>query len=292
MRSFQEGRAYSLFGMKCEAVLPTVNIPRLSVTHEHGSWAVVFIPMIIAAGIVHSFSLEEVLFFVAATCAFLMYVPVQTALRGSLSGHRESEGVRSALVWITVLCIPVVGVGIYLLALGYRLILMFAFSASVFFLGNFFLVRRFRKSVVSDLVAIAGLALGAPAMYYVATGHIDTRAWSLWLLNTLFFGSSVFYVHMKLRASGLKRDDLSVAEKLSIGRLNIFYHLAVLVATLSMTFLRVASQPTIVAFLPMMVHAFYGTLNLTSRVHYRPLGVILLSQSILFCFILIIVEHF
>ncbi len=269
-----------------------MNVPKLAVTHEHGSWAVLYVPMIVAAGVGGHFDLREILFFFGATCAFLLYVPLQAVLRDGMNGRGMIGPGRGALYWLMIFGIGSFGTGLALVSLGREYLLLFAAAASVCFFSNFFLVRYFRKTIVSDLVAVVGLTLGAPAMYYCETGQINVDAFSLWVLNAMFFGSSVFYVHMKMRASRLKRNEISSSEKFSIGRLNILYHVAVVVVVLLLTFSKLTPKLAIVAYLPITIHAVFGTFRLGSNVRYRPLGFILLGQSIAFCLLLFIVEHF
>ncbi|MGH7495298.1 MAG: nitrous oxide reductase family maturation protein NosD [bacterium] len=143
-------------------------------------------------------------------------------------------------------------------------------------------MRRYVKTILSDLISVAGLTLSAPSAYYVATGKLDQTAALLWLLNFLFFGSGIVYVHTKLRAAALKKPHFSFGEKLRLGKLNLIYHLIVLVIVGILAVKNFTPLFAFVAFVPMTIHAIYGTVKLSSTVRFENLGLILLLHSFSF----------
>jgi hypothetical protein len=64
--------------------------------------------------------------------------------------------------------------------------------------------------------------------------------------------------------------------------LNLIYHLVVLASVGILAAHNFTPLLAIVAFVPMTVHAIYGTLNLSSRVSFRKLGVLLLAHALIF----------
>jgi hypothetical protein len=232
------------------------------------------------------FTVEFGLLTISALGIFMSYVPVHTILRHAFVQPQPALKLRQAFVWSVVY----LGVGflliIPLLTRGFLLLLVIGLPGVIAFVGNFFLTRRFSKTIASDLLAVAGLTLGAPAAYYMSTGSMGMTAFYLWLLNLLFFGCSVFYVHMKINAFSTKKPDFPMKDRLSIGRQNLVYHLAVLflVAILSAT--HHTPQLAVLAFVPMALHAVYGTCTLTSRVRFKKIGLLLLAQSLVFVIVL------
>ena len=138
-------------------------------------------------------------------------------------------------------------------------------------------------------MAVAGLTLSSPSAYYITTGLFDANTAVLWVLNFLFFGCSVFYVHMKIKVSALKKDRLPMREKLSLGRLNIIYHLFVVSVVIMLSLYHFTPLTATLAFLPMFIHAIYGTITLTGKIKFKRLGFLLLAQSILFGIVLVFV---
>jgi hypothetical protein len=71
-------------------------------------------------------------------------------------------------------------------------------------------------------------------------------------------------------------------ESLKFGKLNLLYFAAVVSIMAILAASRFTSIIALVAFVPMIAHGVYGTVNLSSRVHFKNLGFLLLVQSILF----------
>ena len=265
-------------------------IPPPVITKEHGSWAVLFVPMLVNACVVGKWSIDFVLVALAGLGAFLSYVPAQVLLRHYSGSPQQAGKVSQAKFWMAIYLFLTTGIVVPLLQKGYIFLLVIGVVGAAFFFCNFFFVKRYSKMVATDLIAVAGLALSGPSVYYVLTGTLDRTALSLYTLNFLFFGCSVFYVHMKIHATALKKTELAWREKLSLGKMNLLYHAAVvtIVTTFAVTHFTTALVP--VAFVPMVVHGIYGTAKLPRNIHFKKLGFLLLGQSIAFgmllCFFL------
>jgi hypothetical protein len=249
---------------------------------EHGAWAVLIVPMAVAATIVESYSYDLMLLTLSALAVFMSHVPLQSMLRNRLGEPQGGEKIRRARFWATASLVAGAAFAVPLLAKGLWLLAVFGGLGAVGIFGNLFLTLRAKKTVVSDLVAVSGLTLTAPAAYYVATGSFNQTALLLWVLNFLFFGCSVVYVHMKIRAAALQKVDLRFAEKLSVGKLNVAYHAAVLSIVGVLALGHYTPEFAFLAFVPMAIHAAFGTLRLTGHVRFKNLGLLLLGQSLLF----------
>lgn len=265
-----------------------VNIPKPIITKEHGSWAVLFAPMLIAMSIAQRFTVDILLITLATACVFLSYVSLQTILRHYFVQSQSNEKLRSAIFWASVFLLMAFVLSLPLLAKGFWLLLPMVGIGIVVFVANFAVTHKFQKTTGGDLIAVLGLTLSGLAVYYVAAGRIDMTALSVWFLSFLFFGCGVFYVHMKMRATGLKRSDLTIFEKLSAGKLNIAYHLVVFTIVSLLVWMHYTPQLVFAAFVPMAIHAFAGTITLTRRIRFRNLGFVLLGHSVLFSLLLIL----
>jgi hypothetical protein len=256
----------------------TLSMPPLP--KEHGAWAVLYVPMLVGAAIAGELTWNVLLLALSALGVFLSYVPIHAILRHLFVAPLPQERLREALVWSGVY----LGFGVVfvvpLLLQGYTLLLI-AIPGAVALVGNFLLTRTVGKTILGDAVAVLGLSLSAVCSWYVVTGQITSEALVVWLLNLLFFLCSVFYVHMKIRASSVKQD-IGPADRLSLGALNIAYHIVVIAVVTALAFYRFTKLYVLVAFLPMVVHALYGTFRLSRRVKFQRLGLLLLGQSILF----------
>jgi YwiC-like protein len=265
-------------------------IPAPVITKEHGSWAVLLVPIFASAGVAGMMTMNFFFLALSALAFFLAYTPGHTLLRQYFGSNQHQEKVEQAKFWtVTYLAIGIT-FALRLLITGYTLLILFGGLAVISFLGNFFLTRRYSKSIGSDLLAAAGLTLGGPSAYYVLTDRVDSTALLLYIFNFLFFGCSVFYVHMKIRASGIKKSRMRWVDKISFGKLNLVYHIAVVSLVGTLVALHSTSIIALLAFGPMFVHAVFGTLRLSGKVRFKKLGFLLLAQSVVFGVLLTLVE--
>lgn len=266
-----------------------MNIPKPIIPKEHGAWAVLFVPMVLGIIVGGTFSFQALCLVLSALGVFMSYVPIHTILKEWVGIPQGDGKVRSSKFWGAVY----LGFGVMFIApllySGYWLLLPIGVLGGVSYVANFFLTRYIAKSILSDLMAVLGLTLSAPSAYYITTGVVDRIAVTLWLFNFLFFGCSVFYVHMKIRATSLNKPELSFVEKLSVGKLNLIYHVVVLVIVSILALRHYSLQLAVISFLPMVIHGIYGTLKLTGRVRFKNLGFILLGQSVLFGILIIVI---
>ncbi len=262
-----------------------MRMPKLLITREHGSWVVLFVPIVVAVGLTEALTLNIVLVSAAALSAFLSYVPAQILLRKYTGVEQDSEKRRAATVWFSVFAFATAVFFLPLLLQGFWKLLPLGMVSLLCFGAHFLLTRVRPKTVLSDLIAVLGLTVGAPATMYVATGELSGRALFVWMLNFFFFGSGVVYVHMNIAATTLKGASLSLAQRLSVGFLNLVYHLVVLGIVTVLVVLEYSPTLVVMAFLPMTVHALYGTFRLSTRVQFKRLGFLLLGHAILFAII-------
>ena len=180
-------------------------IPPPAITKEHGSWAVLVIPMLVNACIAGKWSTNAIFVAASALGIFMSYVPAQALLRHYSGITQGEEKLRQAKFWAVAYLFATVAFVVPLLLSGYTLLLAIGITGAIFFFCNFFLVKYYSKMIVTNMIAVAGLTLSGPSMYYVLTGMFDWYAVLLYVLNFLFFGWSVFYVHMKIQASATKK---------------------------------------------------------------------------------------
>ena len=79
--------------------------------------------------------------------------------------------------------------------LALLLIYNIAIAALIFDLVSVW--HRQQKSRLNELITFAAICLSAPLAYTVTIGRISTVAIALWVLNTLFFSSTIFTVKLR-----------------------------------------------------------------------------------------------
>ncbi|MDZ7267633.1 MAG: YwiC-like family protein [candidate division KSB1 bacterium] len=262
-----------------------MKLPAPLMPGEHGAWAVVFVPLLVGASLAGRVTSAVLWLALAVLSVVLCYVPAQMMLRAACGAAPDSNKA-AARFWGTVYFTAGVLFVLPLLVQGRWALLEIGGLAILLFLANFFLTRRRGKTIISDLLATLGLTLSAPSGYYVVTGRLDLTAAWIWLLNFLFFGGGMIYVHMKLAATATKKAHLSLQEKLRLGGLNLAYHVFALAVVAVLAVSHGTTLFAVIAFVPMTLHALYGTLKLSTRVNFRRLGLVLLWQALLFALLL------
>lgn len=61
---------------------------------------------------------------------------------------------------------------------------------------------RRERDLLTGLATVAGACLMTPVAYDVGAGHVDQRAWTLALVQFLYFAGTVFYVKSAIRERG------------------------------------------------------------------------------------------
>ncbi len=259
-----------------------MRIANIPLPREHGAWAVLLVPMVIVSSIKQAASLELVLLALSTVALFVATVPLETILRNMFLARQESQKVRTAKMWATFYSALSVFLATPLLLQGFWWLMGFGILALFVFVATFFLVRSSQKTIVSDLIATIGLSITGLSSYYLIEGTLDVVGLQIWGFNVLFFGSTVFYVHMKIRATRFKENGFGIKERLSIGKLNLAYHVATVAVVTVLASLHYTTELALVAFLPMLIHSIYGTVKLSNTVRFKNLGFILVGQSVLF----------
>ncbi len=245
--------------------LQGLRLGRPPIPREHGVWMMVYTPLLIpVAGIDPAALLPLILLILAVTGAFLG----QNAA-GLLIRRRADRG---TAFWLGVYTSVLLAGSVPLLWI-YRLtdLLWVGVLAAGLFGRQVCVVwpshRRVDHSRWGEIVAVGTLVLTAPAACVVSRGTVDGLAWSLWAGCLLYFGSSVFYVKMRVSAARV-RENVTPHVRWHLGRDLLVYHLA-LIGILVGVFVTIGGQTAVlivVAYLPVLFRAFWGWARLSSRI--------------------------
>lgn len=242
---------------------------------EHGAWAMWIVPMLSGA-IATRFSGWFFEFFLSFSLLYIVHHPVvQMVKRKKPSDRNEFRQVAGlALPAFLLGLAPVVLAGRqWLVVFGAIELLLFTVSVRNF-------LDREQRSFINELEIVAALTLTAPAAYYVVSGELDLRAAELFLMNFLFFGSSVFYV--KMRIEFLKKKGKWEGEAKKALAMTLGYHLF-LVAILIWAAVGDLFNPwLLVGFMPMLVQVIGGTLSAKTKMSFSRLGIALVFESVVF----------
>ncbi len=231
-----------------------MNIP---LPKEHGSWAMFAIPLGIGIVVAGVWRFELGLLLVAALGFFLMRYPLATLVK---TRKRPSPERKILWRWAGIYAAIAAAAGTTLV-LAYRLwwlAPMGAFGVALVAYNLWLISRRKEMTLRGELPGIVGLAMGAPMAYYVARGVLDETALLLWLINALYFGGTVFYVKLKVRQQPKQSPPPLLPDRFRAAKASLTYHTVALGVAVILTMLSIAPPLTPLAFLPMLLKAWYG----------------------------------
>lgn len=252
---------------------------------EHGAWAMLIVPLWVGIGTAGVVSGPVVLFALTAFGFFLLRYPLMLAVKSRAPAARASALWWSAIYGALTL---VLSAALMLLSPNWLLVPLGAlgFASLAVYLWN--AARRAEMTTAGEWIGIAGLALGAPGAFLVATGRLDTTAVALYFLNLFYFGGTVFYVKFKVREQPrLVRVSDHWGERLWAGRLTLAYHISVFVLIAAFAILSIVPALAPIAFIPVMCKAVGGVIMSPSRLNLRRLGFIELGFTIVFALVVL-----
>jgi hypothetical protein len=159
---------------------------------------------------------------------------------------------------------------------------LFGFGAPVAIIMAVYLralIAGHERALATEVLGIAGLGLAGPATYYSATGSLDEQALLAWLLPTLFFGTSVFAV--KLRVEGYSRVKSGSSPRPLMAVL-AGYQVAALLLVGVLGVLDLVALSALVAYVPVTVQGAWTARNLKTSPRIKRLGLLWVAHSVLF----------
>jgi len=164
------------------------------IPREHGAWVMLYVPFLMGVLVAPEpfpYSIPALLFVTGGYCA---RAPISVLF--SRRRQRHGEATRWLAGFAAMAGIGAVGL---LSHSAVRTMSAVVVVGAVSFVVNLWLAtRREHRGFVGELVGIAGLVLTAPLGYLAANGPDSTMLVELWLLNLLYFGSSIVYVKWRV----------------------------------------------------------------------------------------------
>jgi len=252
---------------------------------EHGAWAMFIVPLIIGIGAGGQWDPNLLPLALTAFGFFLLRYPLMLLVKS-----RSADARSSAARWSTFYAALAAASGIWLLlstqlwplipigALGFLSLATYLWLAA----------RRAEMSLAGEWIGIAGLALGAPSAYLVATHAFDTTAIVLYLLNVLYFGGTVFYIKFKVREQPrVVAPTARWLEKLWVGRVTILYHAMALIIVTLLALIGTLPALAAAAFALPTCKAIGGVTTRPARLNIPRLGFIELGVTVVFALVVV-----
>lgn len=259
------------------------NLGKPIITNEHGSWAVLFIPIITAILSSKIFNLKGFLLILSSFFLFMSYKPAEFLLQNFLRKRKDVHNKIYNINWLIIyLIFGLIFGSLLVFYFNNEIIIMYFLTAFLIFFFAEIIKYKFGKNLAGDLLAMAGLTLVAPA-YLQAVSYLSFESkFILWLLNFLFFASGAFYVYMKMKHINYLNSQYPKKRILSASVLNLAYHFILIFIIIY--FIKVFPNKITIAigFLPMFIHAVLGSFKINNEINFKLIGKMLLLHSLIF----------
>jgi hypothetical protein len=263
-----------------------MRLGRVPLPREHGAWAMFIVPLWVGIGTAGVLNAYVILFALTAFGFFLLRYPLMLALKNRAPQAR-ADALRWSAVYGTITFIG--GAVLFVTSQLWLLIPLGTLGMASLAVYLWHAAHRAEMTTAGEWIGIAGLALGAPGAYLVATGTLNMTALALYWLNLLYFGGTVFYIRFKVREQPrVVSPSASWGACLWAGRVTVLYHtMAMIVVAL---FAMIGFVPALapIAFVPAMCKAIGGVVTRPARLNVRRLGFMEVGFTTVYAFIVLL----
>lgn len=158
---------------------------------EHGVYVVLFVSFLTGAAAAQNWTWETTLALICAFCGFQAEHPWVLQIK-----QRKSLKVRF-WVWGSIYTIAALAIAVLLGLNHSRLLWIYAGAIVAFGIDAISVLHREQKSIFNEVITFAAVCLSAPFAFTATTGSFEFSIVGLWLLNTLFFCSTIFTVKFR-----------------------------------------------------------------------------------------------
>ncbi len=247
---------------------------------EHGAWAMFVAPLLVGIGAAGMANVELALFALTAFGFFLLRYPLMLAIKTKSNAARLAAWQWSVAYGALTI---VAGAALMLISQLLALVLVGLLGLISLVAYLWHAAHRAEMTTIGEWIGIAGLALGAPGAYLVATHRLDATAWALYLLNVLYFGGTVFYIRFRVRdQTRLAKSGVDWRSRLWAGRITLLYHLLAIGAVVLFAVLGFVPALVPLAFVLPMCKTVGGVFSMPGRLNMRRLGFMELGLTTLF----------
>jgi hypothetical protein len=181
---------------------PTAAQPATAVSHtpawyypifspEHGVYVMLFVSFLTGAAAAQQWTWATTLAFICAFAGFQAEHPLTLQIK-----QRRSWKPRF-LIWGSLYAGIALGIAVYLSLQTPLLLWLYLGAIAAFVIDAISVFYRQQNSFANELFTFAAVCLAAPLAYVAVTGTWTLSVLGLWLLNTLFFSSTIFTVKLR-----------------------------------------------------------------------------------------------
>ena len=164
---------------------------RPTLSHEHGVYVVLLVSFLIGAALAQGWTVATALALVCAFCGFQAEHPIVLQIK-----QRRSFKPRF-LVWGGVYSAVSLAITFWLYLSFPILLWLYLGAVAALVVDMVSVFHREQKSIFNEFITFAAVCLCDPLAYAATTGTISATAMGLWVLNTLYFSSTIFTVKLR-----------------------------------------------------------------------------------------------
>jgi hypothetical protein len=248
----------------------------LKLPKEHGAWAMLYVPFVLGVAVAGRVNWPVLLLLLSTTAAFISRESLLIYWRARARGRETAEAGRMLLLYLALAA--AFGSPLVLAFKLFWLIPLGLIGAALLLINGAQATRMEERETMSEVMAIGGLTMTAPAAYYAASGRWEMTALWLWLLNVLYMASSVFYIKLRVYRLNSRKQ----AEQRQALRSCAVYHSFLIVALPALIFAGSLGLFAFIAFAPALVRTFWGMLKPKSKVNLVRAGILEIVYSLVF----------
>jgi YwiC-like protein len=235
-----------------------------------------YVPFILGVSVAGRVNWPVLLLLLSTTAVFISRESLLVYWRVRARGRDAAEAGRTLLLYLALAA-----------AFGSPLILAFellwliplgVIGAALLLINGAQATRMEERSMMSEIMAIGGLTMTAPAAYYAASGRWEMTALWLWLLSALYMASSVFYIKLRVYRLNPRKQ----AEQRQALRSCAFYHSFLIVALPALIFAGNLGLFAFIAFTPALVRTCWGMFMPKTKVNLTRAGILEIAYSLVF----------
>ncbi len=235
-----------------------------------------YVPFVLGWLVAGKLAWSVLLLLLAVTTLFIAREALQVWWRARTRGRAAAHEAR--LLFVYLIIVALTGLPLLLVARLYWLLPLGGVGLLLLFINSRQATQLEARTVGSELLAIGGLTLTAPAAYYTARGVWDGTAFWLWGLSALYFASSVFYIKLRIYRLNPRKQ----AEQKRAWQSCALYHSFLLVALLVLWLTGNLPLFVLVAFAPVLARTLVSLFKPVTQVNLKRAGFLEIGYSIIF----------
>lgn len=253
------------------------------IPHEHGAWAMLYAPLIIAVAVLGHYQLSVGLFLLATTAIFLAHEPLAVLVKLNPKRPSSPQIFRQSKWWLAGYSALALAATLplilsyqrwYLVPFG--IVLVALLSAHIYLAS-----KREERTMGGEFLGVISLTFTAPGAYYVVTGKLDGFCLLLWALNIVYFTSSIFYVKMRVSRFAKKKDAVALTWQC------IGYHVLLVAAIGFLLWQGWITLLAAIAFLPIVLRTLTGMKKEKGKLNLKRIGIAESVYTLLFVVFLV-----